>query len=250
MPVHEIVDPMVAVALPVMARIQADHTKQREFYLTVLYWTAIISVSTSVGVALVGSDMAPLILGPQWRDVNVLMPWFALTAGLLCVSSSVYSAFVTIGKPIIAARLQWTRVGLLTVSIIPTGYFFHDLEAVAIARFLVQLVITPTLFFALGKGLNIPIRDIALTIWRPLAAGLCMAIAVLAVNFTRISPGTERLVVDVVIGATAYICALMVFWVLIGKPEGPESNLLRRIIAPGFAWGWKTLLKKNFKAVR
>ena len=221
-PVHELIDPMVSMLLPVMAKVQADHAKRRELYLSVLSWSALICTSTSVGVALISVDMVDLLLGSKWHDVSPLIPWFALSAGLVSMSSSVYSAFDTIGRPVVSARLQWLRVLVLGAAVFPVAFYFRDLHAVVVTRFLVAVVITPTLFYALSKALDIPLRDFAFATWRPFLAGVPLAIVVLGVNAAIDFTGTPRLLLDIALGACTYVASVMLFWVLSGRPEGPE----------------------------
>ena len=152
-PTVELVNPLVVTLLPVLATVQHNKEKRRELYLSVLYWSALACTSTSVGVALVSSDMVDLVLGAKWHDVKPLIPWFALAYGVVALSSSVYSAFDTIGKPDVSARLQWTRLMGLALCILPVAYFLHDLRAIAITRLAVTVVITPTLFLALARSL-------------------------------------------------------------------------------------------------
>jgi len=224
-PTQELINPMVATLLPVMATVQGDHEKRRELYLNVLYWSAIICTSTSVGVALVSNDMADLVLGAKWHDVKPLMPWLALAFGVLGLSNSVYSAFDTIGRPRVSARLQWTRLAGLSLCIFPVAYITGDLRWIAISRFVVTVAITPTLFMALASALDVHIRDFVLTMWRPIASGLAMAVVVLALNASIDFSGTPRLGLDVLAGVASYVTALVLLWQFAGRPPGPESDL-------------------------
>lgn len=243
-PGQELIDPMVGALLPVMARYQNDKAKRRDLYLSVLYWSALVCVSTCVGVALVAEDMADLMLGPQWHDVVPLMPWFALAWGLLGMSSSVYSAFDTVGRPFVSARLQWTRVVCLAAAIFPVAYIYRSLEAVVIARFLVTVVITPTLFYALSKALDVPMRDFAVTLWRPFAAGLVMAIVVLAINASIHFTGLPRLLLDAGAGAATFIGCVMLLWFVTGRPAGPERVVWQRLRS------WSMPLRRRWAAGR
>ena len=226
-PTQELINPMVSTLLPVMATVQGDREKRRELYLNVLYWSAIICTSTSVGVALVANDMADLVLGAKWHDVKPLMPWLALAFGVLGLSNSVYSAFDTIGRPRVSAQLQWTRFVGLALCIFPVAYFTGDLRWIAITRFLVTVAITPTLFTALARALDVRVGDFLVTMWRPMASGLAMAIVVLALNWAIKIHGPLRLVLDVFVGAASYTAALTSLWQLSGRPNGPESDLWR-----------------------
>jgi lipopolysaccharide exporter len=223
-PTQELINPMVSTLLPVLATVQGDREKRRELYLNVLYWSAIICTSTSVGVALVSSDMADLVLGAKWHDVKPLMPWLALAFGVLGLSNSVYSAFDTIGRPRISAQLQWTRLVGLSLCIFPVAFITGDLRWIAITRFLVTVAITPTLFMALARALDVHVRDFAATMWRPMASGLAMALVVLALNSAIHFHGPLRLALDVLAGATSYAAALIALWQFAGRPNGPESD--------------------------
>jgi lipopolysaccharide exporter len=222
-PTAEINAPMITALFPVMARVQDDQAKRRELYLRVLYWSALICTSTAIGVALVTDDLVDLVLGPKWGDVKPLMPWLALAFGILGLSSSVYSAFETIGRANLSARLQWTRFLVLAICTAPVGFLLHSVLAVAITRLLVTIVITPALFMALARTLGFHTSDFARTFWRPMLAGLFMAGVVLALNAALPFRGPPRLALDVIVGALTYIVVVLATWQLIGKPEGPET---------------------------
>jgi len=223
----EINAPMIATLFPVMAKIQNDHAKRRELYLKVLYWSALICTSSSVGVALVTNDMVDLVLGRQWGDVKPMLPWLALAFGVLGLSSSVYSAFDVIGQPRTSARLQWVRFAALLCFIAPMAFFVRSAVAIAITRFVVTLLITPTLFMALARALELSLRDVFDTLWRPFAASLAMTVMVLACNALIAFTGPLRLSIDIALGAATYAAVVMATWAFFGRPEGPESMLLR-----------------------
>ena len=228
-PSQELVGPVTTALFPVMAKVQDDREKRRRLYMTVLYWSALICSSTAVGVALVSDDIVDLVLGPQWQDVKPLMPWLALSYGVLGLSSSVYTALDTIGQPVVSARLQWVRLAALSLAVFPVAQYFHDLEAVAMTRLVVTILITPTLFLALMQPFDLKLWDIVSILWRPMTAGLFMALVVLGLNSVVPFEGNLRLVIDMVCGASAYGAALMVLWFLSGQPEGPESEVWRRV---------------------
>jgi lipopolysaccharide exporter len=224
-PITEIVGPMVWVLFPVLATVQFDKEKRRELFLTVLSWSALICTSTAVGVALVANDMSDLILGPQWVAVKALIPWLALSYGVVTLTGCVYNAFDALGQAVVSARLQWMRVLALVLATFPVAYYFRNLEAVAIARFWVAVVISPTLFLALSKALDVPMSDFGRVLWRPFVAGIAMAVIVLAVNATIPFTGIFRLLLDVLFGAISFGSSLTILWRISGRPEGPEKEL-------------------------
>jgi hypothetical protein len=144
---------------------------------------------------------------------------------VLGLSSSVYSAFDVIGQPRTSARLQWVRFAVLFLFIAPVAYFIRSAVVIAITRFAVTVLITPTLFVALARALDLSLREIVVTLWRPFAASLAMTIVVLALNRLLPIAGTLRLGIDVGFGATTYAGFIMASWFAFGRPEGPESML-------------------------
>ena len=230
-PTAEINAPMITALFPVMAKVQNDQSKRRELYLRVLYWSALICTSTAIGVALVTSDLVDLVLGPKWGDVKPLMPWLSLAFGILGLSSSVYSAFETIGRPDLSARLQWSRFLVLAVCTFPIGFLLHSVLAVAVTRLAVTIVITPALFFALARALDLHVSDFVRVLWRPMLAGLVMSAIVLAFNAIIPFGGPLRLAIDVVTGALTFVGTIMLTWRMIGEPEGPETDRLANLAA-------------------
>jgi hypothetical protein len=121
------------------------------------------------------------------------------------------------------------RVVVLTLSIVPVAYIFRDLEMVVMTRFIVTVAVAPTLFFALSRALDVPMRDFAIALWRPIVAGLSMTVVVLAVNGAIDFTGTFRLILDIAIGATTFAVALMTVWFVVGRPDGPERTVWERL---------------------
>jgi len=192
----------------------------------VLYVSALICTSTAIGIWLVGDDMVDLVLGPQWTDVKPLIPLLAFAYGVFGLSAGIYTALYSIGLPRLASHLQWMWVIGLALVIFPTAYLFRDLVAIATARLAFTIVVTPVMFYTLMKPYGLTVRDYAVTLWRPLAAGLTMAVAVLAVNRAIGFTGNWRLFLDVAVGLASYVGALMLLWLAVGRPGGPEQELL------------------------
>lgn len=245
-PVSEVVLPLVYALYPTMAKVQHDREKRRELFFGVFHWSALISTALAVGVALVSQDMATVILGPKWDGVSRLMPWLALSFGLTGLTSSVYTAFESLGRADLSARLQWMRVFAYSIAIFPVAFYFRNLEAVAIARFCITVAVCPTLFYALSKALDVPFRNFLFVLWRPFTAGLVMACAVLGMNAAIGFVGILRLMLDVLAGASVFVASVMVLWLAIGSPDGPEREIVtmaRRGLSFLFSWG--TLAKQR-----
>lgn len=228
LPNRDITQSVISVLFPVMVKAQNDSAKLHDLYLNVLYLTAVISAAMATGIALVADDMVDLVLGEKWAVIKPLMPWLAFASGILGMGNSVYSVLTTVGQVRTAARLQWSRLIMTGLVIFPVAYLTRDLEAVAMSRLSISCVLVPTLLLTIMAPLNLSARDYAVTLWRPIVSALAMAAVVLGINSVISFTGNPRLLLDVAAGAFTYVGTLMILWNVVGRPNGPEAEFLRR----------------------
>jgi lipopolysaccharide exporter len=224
-PSRELNDPMVAVLYPVMSAVQGDRVRLRDLYIRTLCWSAIICASASVGVTCVAHDMVRVLLGPKWVDVEPLMGWLALSAGVLGLSSGAYTTFDAIGMPHLGARMQWVRLMFLVVAIAPVAWLTHNLQFIAATRLVVTCVFMPNLFFVVGNAIGVSPRDYAGALWRPFAAAAAMGGVILLVNAVLPFEGLFRLLLDVIAGAATYVSVILALWRHSGRPDTPEKDI-------------------------
>lgn len=225
-PSQELNNPLVMTLYPVMVKVQHDYPSLKRLYLQVLGWSAIICTSTSVGVALVAHDMVALFLGPKWITLVPLVPWLALSSGMLGLASGAYSVFDSIGVPQVGARMQWLRVVFLAAAIVPVVLLTRNLEWLAGMRLAATLLFMPTLFFAVGNRIGVSPWEYLGVFWRPFLATAAMTLIVLLLDSMGLEPGVDRLVIDVAGGTLAFVSSIYVLWYLSGRPQSPESDAL------------------------
>ena len=236
-PSKELNEPMVAVLYPVMAKARAEPEKLRSIYMRAFSWSAVICLSTSVGVTMIAHDFVALVLGSKWMDVEPLMGWLALGAGVLGLSSGAYSAFDTIGKPHLGARMQWVRLLLLGLALVPITLLFRNMVAVAICRLVMTTVFIPTLLFAIGREIDISPAEYLKALWRPVLAAGIMSIALYFLN-AFLGPGALRLFIDILAGAISFPATLLLAWQISRRPVGPETDIIA--FATGVAARWSS----------
>ena len=229
-PTDEIVVPMMTTVLfPVMARYRHTPTEVRRIYLRTLGLSAIIGASTGIGIALVAPDLVRLVLGSKWLSVIPLMGWLALSAGVGILNYGVFPMLDVIGMPKIGTWLQWLRLAVLALVLFPVAYLTRDLVSIAIARFAVTCVMTPALHIVVERHTGIKLRKSSATLWRPLAAGAVMALAVLSMNQVLPFTGPGRLGLDIVIGGIVYVGTLLALWNMSGRPSSAERDVITLI---------------------
>lgn len=225
-PTQEIINPMVAALFPVMSKCRNDPAELHALYLRMLGWSAIICVSTGVGVTMIADDLVRVVLGPKWIDATPLIGWLALNAGMGALLAGTATLLDVLGKPYIGARIQWSRFIVFTCVIFAVAYTLHSVIAVVQARLLVTTVFIPSIIFAVRRVTGVPARDYFKAMWRPFTAAAVMALAIWTLNEVLPFQGAPRLLLDVAVGAASYIAAVMVLWDLSGRPRAAEQDIL------------------------
>jgi lipopolysaccharide exporter len=222
----EVNGPMVTVLFTVMARVQDDVDELRRLYLRALGWSAAICASTSTGIAMISSDFVHVVLGPKWVSVVPLMPWLALAAGVLGLSSGAFGTFDVLNMPRRGARMLLLRLFMMGLVIAPVAFVTRDLVAVAASRLFVTIIFIPTLFLAVGTAVGVRPASQLAAVWRPFLAAGIMALAIWGGNTFAPANMILRLIFDVAIGAVAYVGTLFVLWRVAGRPDSAERDAL------------------------
>jgi O-antigen/teichoic acid export membrane protein len=225
-PTNELNDPVLAVLFPVMAKYQHDPEQMRRLYLRTLGWAALIGVSTSTGVMMVAPDMVSVVLGAKWVTITPLIGWLALTAGASTLTNSGFILLDVVGLPHVGARMQWVRVVLLALVVFPVAFLTRDLVSVAMARFVMALLILPSFLIAIGRRIDVSLQNYGSVLWRPVAAGCIMALCIWSVNFVLPFHGPWRLVIDIGVGIASFVASLLWLWTISGRPPSAERDVI------------------------
>ena len=227
-PSRELNEPMVAVLYPVMSKAHSDPETLRRLYLRSFAWSAMICISASVGVSMVAHDLVNLVLGKKWLDIEPFMGWLAWEAGLLGLCAGSYAAFDAIGKPRLGAKMQWARVVILVMLLLPTALLLKNIIVMTVVRLIATALFLPALLIASGREMNITLGDYGAVLWRPSLAACSMAVAISLSN-SLMSEGIARLLCDVMLGAAIFAMVSIACWRASGKPVAPEKDLIEAI---------------------
>jgi O-antigen/teichoic acid export membrane protein len=225
-PTQEIINPMVTALFPVMSKYRSDPAQLRQLYLRMLGWSAIVCMSTGVGVTMIADDFVRVVLGPQWIDATPLVGWLALNAAMAALLSGTATLLDVLGMPYIGARIQWSRFIVFTALIFSVAYMTHDVLAVVITRLAITTLFVPSIIFAVRRVTGVPARDYFSSMWRPFLAAGFMALAIWSLNHILPFHGAGRLALDVVVGIATYGAALLGLWDLSGRPQSAEQDIL------------------------
>jgi O-antigen/teichoic acid export membrane protein len=191
-----------------------------------LGWSAIVCLSTGVGVAMVAKDLVPVVLGAKWIDATPLVVWMALNAATAAILSGTPTLLDVKGMPATGARIQWSRFAVFTAIIFIVAWVSHSVMAVVETRLIVSALFIPSVIFAVQRSTGVPARDYWIAMWRPCVAAGAMALAIFGFDAVLPFAGAGRLALDVIVGAATYVGTVLALWQISGRPEGAEADIL------------------------
>ncbi len=206
---------------------RAQAVGESYLYANPLIW--LISLPIAVGTYLCASQVVLLVLGENWHDAIPLLRTLAIAgfAGLL--SSGAIHVYWAINR----ARLEtfveafWVTMLLtLVLTLVPLRGVAGAAEAVLISN----VALVPITMLLLRRFAGVSIRTTAKRTWRVIVACVVMYFVVdwLTHGWVPTSTGQSvlQLLAITVFGALTYFGTLYGLWAVLGRPQGPEADLL------------------------
>jgi PST family polysaccharide transporter len=205
---------VLQVTPPVLAKVQDDKAELRRYVLRISEAMSLTVMPLMIGLALVASDFVPLVLGPQWHAM--IFPLQVLSA----------YAIVNVVLPLFAQVLNVTghesfgmRHNILQFIVMPClfaiGAYLDGVNGIVLAWVLGHPLLGLRLARYTLKSIDLPLRKYVLDALGPaIIACLAMSAAVIATHalLPSSTPAIARLIGEIVIGASAYLGTLLIFF--------------------------------------
>jgi PST family polysaccharide transporter len=178
LPLMQISGPVAGVAIPALSRLQDDPERYRKYYMKIVSLMTSVTVPCVVFMMVMSKELIVTILGPQWDRTSMIFAILAVSAIFQPITYTSGWLFISQGRS--RTMLHWGFIG----STIIIASFFVGLpwgpEGVATAYSSVNvLVITPLLFWYMGRKGPVGVKDIYATLAVPLFSGICIATALM-----------------------------------------------------------------------
>jgi len=175
-----------------------------------------------------------LVLGPQWNDAVPVLQRLAIAGAFGIFSVGTVHVYWAINK----ARLEtfvevfWVLcLVTLAVALTPSRGVIGAADAVLIS----SAVVAPLNILLLRQYAGVSLRATLNRNWR--TVGACLLMTGLVTQFIPVAPAASsaeaamRIVTITVGGGAVYVATLLGLWWLIGKPNGPERDVLSLVQA-------------------
>jgi len=223
LPTTEIAGPATRAVFPGYARLRGDPAALRRNYRDSVAALLLVTLPLGAGIALLAEPAVALLLGPQWMPAVPairILAFYGILRSLYAPAAAVYLATGHYRlHPALLALSIAVAIPLLLWLVPHLG-----IVGAAAAMTATSGVVALLHLVALRRVLGIGPVDLLGPVLRPLAATGAMAVLLLALP-DMAHPALE-LLVGVPAGALAFAAALLLLWLLAGKPEGPERHAL------------------------
>lgn len=229
MPTTEVLAPLNRVLFPAFVEAKHNLDELKRLYLLAQGVQSLIGMAAGVGLALVANEAVAILLGDKWTFVVPFVQILALAYVMESIATSGGYVLITLGKVRSAAFVSLFQVVIFSagVVLVLTDITALQLALLRAAAVLAGLVVS---FWLLKHTLsNVSLMDIFNTILRPLLATAVMAVAVIAVGNMMHTTQLLTMVVKIATGMVSYPAAILLMWLAVGKPEGPEAYLLKKM---------------------
>jgi PST family polysaccharide transporter len=209
MPVDKISALLSSVTPPIFAAVQNDIPALRRYFLTVTEGLAVFAFPLTVGIALVATDLVPVVFGTKWIFMIPPLQVLAVYATVRTISPTASQVLVVTGD---TGYLMYVA-GLAAIAL-PTAFYIGSrwgTIGIAVAWTIAHPVaVYLPLNVRLFRRLELPIPHYLRALWPAVSGCFVMAGAVALVHSQSLQTSAAvRLSAEVVAGALAYSACLL-----------------------------------------
>ncbi|PYS43717.1 MAG: lipopolysaccharide biosynthesis protein [Acidobacteria bacterium] len=178
MPMSQINNPLVAVAVPALSRLTDSPERYRAAYLKIVEKIAMITMPGIVFMIAMSDSLVLFLLGPQWREAGRIFMLLGVAAIIQPVTRTVPWLFTTQGRA--REMFKWGIAGSVIAVASILGGLRWGAAGVAASYAATDLCIaTPLLFWYAGRRGPVRTKDFYRVIAPSVCASLCALAALL-----------------------------------------------------------------------
>jgi len=234
MPSTELIAPLNRAVYPAYSRLAGLREQLWERFLEVFGIICLLAFPVAVGLYCLSDLVVVLLLGDKWHEAVPILQIAGFSGLMAALQSNLYLVILAMGQPKANTLLS---AGLLVVSLPAVVYASLQYGALgaAYAHCVVSVLGFMGIVIVFTRFTGLPLGRLIDVMWRPLLASATMALilwgAMASINAQwPMLPLFAKLVVLILVGATAYACAALALWFLVRQPASVEKKLLKILI--------------------
>jgi len=228
----ELVAPINRATFPGYSKLSNKLYDLKDSFLNTQGLIAILIIPASFGFAAITPVMVPTLLGEQWLETTSFMHIIAFSSLIIGINS-IQPVYIALGKPRLVAKLALVRIVILIPLILLLSHNFSTVGA-AWALLTTSFIMLPFNYFPIMKMINISTYELLTKIIRPLiASGIMYFVLEYVLHSDIMNEASAYSLIDlailIIIGALTYPALLLTFWLIAGKPDGSEKQIIQTI---------------------
>jgi O-antigen/teichoic acid export membrane protein len=230
-PLTEISGPANRALGPGFAKLQGDPRRLAQALTQALGAIAIVAFPVGLGLAAISPNIVPLLLGKGWSGAVPVVQIMALSSLIGAIRGVLGHTLAIIGHFRVVATLQWIRALVLVLAGIPASMLAGPLGMAATFG-LAEIVTNFAQAYYFRRHVpDFKLRSLGVAIVRPSIGATIMLGLVLALGSFGSQSTVTQLLIQLTVGACAYVVVILALWQFSGRPNGPESVLLGQLHA-------------------
>jgi lipopolysaccharide exporter len=232
LPVTELVEPLTRTLYSGFALLHRTEESPTRLYLGAVEIAIMLILPASLGISMVADPMVRVVMGTQWLSVVPVMQIIAIVCPL-SIFGNFSGAFLSAGGQPKATFLLSSVSVAIRIPVMIVLVYGWGLPGAAVGVGVALLIDQGLFLWRTMHRLAVSIADLLVSTWRPMAASLVMVgcLSALGMAWTPGDAASEWLTIRdlagrCATGAAVYAVALLLTWLLAGRPDGVERQLL------------------------
>lgn len=237
LPTTELIYPIMRAVFPGYAAIAHDRQQLARSFLNVQGMLVTIAFPAGIGIVMVADPFVRFLLGPNWLEAVPVIQVLGIYGAITVFQATNNSVFNSLGVPVWGTVLKLLEIVILLPAMFIVLRLGYGVQGVVWSILGAQLLVIPAGIFLISRMLNIGFLDRLRVAWRPVIASLVMSGVLYAFAkspFLHGSGAGLSLAICVPAGVVVFSSSLLFFWLLAGKPQGPEATILEQIQKSSF----------------
>lgn len=230
LPTREAIEPLTRTLFPGLARVTGDRERLIAGYQRAQALVTSISLPAGIGTALLAEPLVRLFMGERWLGIVFVLQPLSVTFAAQTIGTQVRPLALAMGE---TRQLFWRNVQLLCarLPIVIAGLLIDGLRGMVIARVLAGLIGIVINMAQVRRLLGLSLARQIGSNARAIGAVVAMAAVVLIVGAAMPRESDTgaliaRIVVPGMLGALTYGGGSLLLWTMMGRPIGPESEIV------------------------
>lgn len=232
LPSTEVAMPVARASLPALAQYADDLVEFRLLYTKVLISVLFIAIPASVGLSVMADYIVVVVLGSVWAGAAIYIKILAFIGISRVNVACAVSALAAAGRADVLGRYSMLMLTVKCVAM-SAGMYWYGAEGLAwgaLVASLAGMILIHKLQSQLGL---IALSSLLNGLWRVLFAATIMWLSLYylaELQFVKKMGATLLVTLTLVFaGAVLYSILLMLLWLLLGRPDGPEAKVVEVI---------------------